>query len=184
MNQTIHEVDDDVIQSYDAVVLSNCTVEQELRLSSLCRKHEVVYFITHAAGLHSFFFSDLIQYSYMLKDDQTSSKHTVEFIDWKTLVQRRSSIAVHPRRRSLGSILNSLLSYHTGNTHFAANNAPETNTPPKSWHVDFPPVASILGGLLAQEILKVITRDFEPLGNLVLVDSASTNTLAIHVLLE
>eukprot|EP00475_Leptophrys_vorax_P030242 TRINITY_DN4517_c0_g1_i1.p2 TRINITY_DN4517_c0_g1~~TRINITY_DN4517_c0_g1_i1.p2 ORF type:complete len:339 (+),score=83.58 TRINITY_DN4517_c0_g1_i1:95-1111(+) len=51
----------------------------------------------------------------------------------------------------------------------------------KLWNQELPSLASVMGGLLAQEIMKSVTRDSKPLKNWVLFDGTTTEALVLDL---
>lgn len=49
------------------------------------------------------------------------------------------------------------------------------------WNIEFSPVCSIVGGLLAQEILKSATKDSHPLKNFVVFDGLTTAACVLDI---
>lgn len=212
---------EEFISEFHSVYLNNCTLSQERRIASFCRKLGIQFFVSQSNGLYALYFQDLgPNFHYTVKDPSRgenssqprySTTYKVSFPDYEQVYGSILSIpsqngqsngnsnhlnwlAGKPSSTWFALILlqiyrNQFGSYPRNDSdiqsfiQFALQFLKERNIPETSvlqnelstvgkhsgWVIN--PISSVVGGIIAQEIIKSLSRDIAPIRNYFVYDA-------------
>ncbi|KAN0050047.1 hypothetical protein ACTA71_003147 [Dictyostelium dimigraforme] len=76
-DKEIETMDDQFIKNYSIVVISDKNLNNVSKINSLCRRNNVSFMFSHSFGLKGLFFSDLNEFKYYTKVEESSITTTV-----------------------------------------------------------------------------------------------------------
>eukprot|EP01114_Cavostelium_apophysatum_P024210 TRINITY_DN9414_c0_g1_i1.p1 TRINITY_DN9414_c0_g1~~TRINITY_DN9414_c0_g1_i1.p1 ORF type:complete len:320 (-),score=73.48 TRINITY_DN9414_c0_g1_i1:22-981(-) len=186
--------EDSFFAQFNVVCATNCSMETLKRIDSVCRAHSIYFFGADTFGYFGYFFSDLVSYKFPKKvaEDQPQPEQkeiiTVNFgslqaamnVKWSTLKRTAPKLffgifALYEFREKNGrmptpadvaavqQIARDKLNAEHVEATFLDDNFLQTLTINATSEIS--PVCAILGGILGQEIIKVISAKDEPLSN-------------------
>lgn len=187
---------------YSAFVYGLRTFSEGIALSECCREANIPFYMLNTSGLHGFFFIDIgreLTFLHHRKDTQTDESQTIT--SSRTLKDCLTDFLSKPlpwRRREIHKndkyLLSAILSKYTqeessqGNLQSLVTAFAESKGLPSSFsesakkivgefdrafNLDFNPTSSVIGAIVSQEIVKVITqRDF-PSHGIAVYDSST-----------
>jgi ubiquitin-like 1-activating enzyme E1 A len=170
-------------QSMDCVVLAgNESIEQWIYANRWCRKNGVKLFCACQMGIYGFIMVDMIEYEFMMKNDP-SSKQKVEYVDLEKLLGlRKEEFEGKTKKKALnraGKLYAGLLQV-LGVQNYNVDSDLKKNLEEMKGK-ESPAICSVLGGLLAQEVLKTVTRDSAPLKNVVVFNGLTTEAVVLDL---
>jgi len=190
-------------QQFDIVCLSDCSLATTLKVNQICRQHKIPIFSGALHGYFGFVFMDHNQHNYQSTTKSVSGEETTtiktlatpSFQDvfdspWNIPALRRVSksllaeiILLHYTSvPDQGNILDFKKEYL--NKRQVAENFVEDQTLLNVWqayHKDLSPVAAIVGGLVAQEVIKLLSGKDDPIVNCFVFDGLESRGLVEYL---
>eukprot|EP00761_Pharyngomonas_kirbyi_P001504 gb/GECH01001508.1/.p1 GENE.gb/GECH01001508.1/~~gb/GECH01001508.1/.p1 ORF type:complete len:343 (+),score=89.38 gb/GECH01001508.1/:1-1029(+) len=198
IDDSIQNKENDYFSQYDIVLVSGIPIHEQMRINTACRSNNVLFFATDSFGFLAVFFADLGSSFSFVVESKTGSKTTtvnkkISFTDLKTVIQDsdwskirrlsstfaaiqllykiRSSSNKEKResfRDQLLSEKETFLKSHNLSPDFITNDY--LSKIADMLDTELSPVSAVVGGLLGQEIIKVISRKGEPVNNYFIYD--------------
>lgn len=184
VQETIEDQSTEFFSNYDAVVVLSTELGDLCgKIDTICRSISVPFFSVASSGMSVMLFIDAQHYEYVsVERGGTKTFESQLFPDWFT------AMAADPRnffkRKSRQRFAQQLSAFkYMGkcqSLHHSEQNTLVTamlSRFEEVYGIELSPLCSIAGGLLAQEVLKLVTRDTKMLSNVVLIDGNSKNAL-------
>ena len=199
-------VDAEFFEAFDVVCSTLHDLRDMIAIDAICRSKNIYFFAGNLFGFSGFFFSNLHCHSYIEETKETNErgsdtitvvKHEMQFTSLKEVIFE-STWAVIPKYtpQHLLVLLALARNVEPGEPHppsaaILCARLGTTVTAFSDVHLntvinttaELSPVAAIVGGILAAEILKAISKKDKPLFNFFLYDGMETTGMPCHVLL-
>jgi len=194
----IEDKPDDFFKQFQVICLSDCTLQVMQQVDRVARQHAIPLFAGFLLGWHGVVYMDHHQHTYKdVKKDaegqETTSIRTSEMPSWQEVFQLPWDGRAFRRMNSKLSLAHQiLLQYQASGPNSAseedfrsfAKSHLETSRKVADDFVsaedlgevyrlqgkDLSPVAAVVGGIVAQEVIKILSGKDEPLGNCFLFD--------------
>merc|ERR1712029_1116895 len=184
----------DYFKKFDVVIATNCCKEELLRINSICRAENILFYAGDIFGFYGFSFMDLVAHEYVEEETETKSvKKKMGFVsmaetmkvDWSSelysrrvkrmdpsffllqiLFQFQSESGFKPRPGNKMEDIEKLKQLR--NVTLEKMKVPVSKVDDAMLEVLFgelSPVCAIVGGVLAQEIIKAISNKDAPHNN-------------------
>merc|ERR1712126_142461 len=140
--------DVEFFKTFDVVVATNCNKDELLRINSICRAENILFYAGDIFGFYGFSFMDLVAHEYVeevtetkeTKDDEPAGKKQEDIEKLKQL----RDVTLEKMKVPVTKVDDSMLEVLFG---------------------ELSPVCAIVGGVLAQEIIKAISNKDAPHNN-------------------
>eukprot|EP01027_Heterolobosea_sp_BB2_P016142 GEZU01023014.1.p1 GENE.GEZU01023014.1~~GEZU01023014.1.p1 ORF type:complete len:377 (-),score=109.10 GEZU01023014.1:535-1503(-) len=200
--QPISEKQDAFFERFHLVCLTNCSLAEQVRVNNICRSKGILFFSTDTFGMDAIMFADLLEFKYTIKEKEkredklavyTSLEHVLTKAQWKNtkflskhflglqLLQFYKDKYGQLPVASDFEKLQALKQDYYNARHLEASSADAQLTDDyirnlaRTAQVEYSPVCAIMGGMVAQEIIKVISRNADPINNFFVFDGAESS---------
>ncbi|QSL65805.1 hypothetical protein MERGE_000083 [Pneumocystis wakefieldiae] len=195
----IYEVPDDYFSSFDVVISCELDLDSMIRLNTICRRHGIAFYSCAMYGFYGYIFSDLIEHTYSVYAPGRPKKSveiqsTEYYCPLSEVIHHKFGETLTQRRKKKNQ---GLWKFQQKFSHFPSNseeiaqylslieeinaqfglskdilenNVLVQSNLAKKANCKWSPVASVIGGVLAQDILNVLSKQERPIQNLFLFD--------------
>ncbi|PVV00728.1 hypothetical protein BB560_004875 [Smittium megazygosporum] len=215
-------VDEEFISTFQLVVLSNPSFEENIRINELCRKTETKFISSNLFGTYGYIFCDLFEHTYKINSKSSTSSDTSEnkpktdtFSESYTSLQKSTAhifekVSMRKTRRLVSPLYFILLGYmklydknqlsqkdllpnaddlnqivfeiiKSSNIYSEFIDKQKIRTFLECLNLRLASFSSVLGGILAQEIIKVISGKDLPISNWLFFDSLESDALIYKI---
>ncbi|GAM28558.1 hypothetical protein SAMD00019534_117340, partial [Acytostelium subglobosum LB1] len=150
---SLDAIDNEYVKGFTLVCVDTLDSALQLRLNVLCRMNNIPFILTHSFGMQAYFFSDLGQVLYQFQQSHNRLPVATSESDIKELLKMLED---NNKRYNITPV---------------NKNADIVTSAMSHLHTEIAPVCAIVGGIVGQEIVKVICRDNEVLNNFFFYDA-------------
>jgi ubiquitin-like 1-activating enzyme E1 A len=184
--------------NFDIVFITNCSLEEQIRINEICHTKGSLFFAADSFGLYAIMFEDLgnFEYKQKKKDTKISTNVSIKFQSLQEV--QRADLKKIPRLSEEWLALQLLYDYSRHMKHYPSVNEIDQviefknstflkrhglgakslrdeliPTLCRNANTELNAICAIIGGVAAQEIIKAISRDSEPLENYFVYDGVT-----------
>eukprot|EP01080_Neovahlkampfia_damariscottae_P011614 gene11614-4856_t len=199
---SLYSKDEKFFSNFDIVLLTNTTLNEQIRVNNICRKNNILFLSADSFGLYSIFFQDLLDFDYKIKDpsDQESKELLEKKIKFQSLQEIHEKVVWNQisRLTPLWVGIQLLYAFKEKFNHFPKLNELDEflkykeeflktkffsgdfiskelcETLCRNANTEINYVCAINGGLIANEIIKIISKNADPVDNYLVYDGVNT----------
>ncbi|EAN30682.2 SUMO-activating enzyme subunit 1 [Theileria parva strain Muguga] len=177
--------DPELIKSFHVLVIStsNYPLHQLELIDELCRELGIAFFATLSCGTYGYFFTDLHQHTVLELMNKKSGKLTIQYRNLSSVLSKpQFPKNCEPELRALMALISLVKEGNLDQDEKLEQISTQYNADTqilkemiKMHGLEFPVTSSILGGYLALEIRKFVTKQHETIPNFCLFDMINSS---------